>query len=234
MNEQKMKFRLDRDNYKEFFMMLAAVIMMGFSLSLLVLTHFGTDPCSSMNFGFSRLLRAAAGSNITIGSLSIPVTFGSCQLAVNLILLIFMVIFYRSVIGWGTFGNMVLVGYTADFFAWVWHNICKIPESLPFSVRVGILIPALVVFVIAAACYMHSGQGMAPYDAIPFILDDIIKKRRNNNSCFGILRFCQDFFCAAIGFFTGGEFGAITILMVLLLAPVVQYTGTVLQKLRKS
>lgn len=190
--------------------MLFAVIMMGFSLSLLVMTKFGTDPCSSMNYGISRLLH---------------LSFGNYQVIFNLVLLVLMILFYRSVIGFGTLGNMILVGYSTDFFTYVWHHFCHIPTSLSFQTRVILLFPALAVFVIAAACYMNSGHGMAPYDAIPFILDEIIMKKNGGKSHFKIIRYTQDFICTVIGFLTGGECGAITVLMVLTLAPAVQKVG---------
>lgn len=200
---------------KSFIIMLIAVLMMGFSLSLLVLTHFGTDPCSAMNYGIAQL---------------IGISFGNYQVIFNLILLIFVILFHRSSIGWGTLGNMFLVGYTADFFAYIWHNICHIPHQLDFSVRVGILIPALILFVFAAACYMQSGQGMAPYDAIPFIIDEKIMEKTKGKSYFKPIRLCIDLLASIIGLLTGGEFGAITVLMVITLAPTVQFVGDLFKR----
>ena len=95
--------------------MLIAVIMMGFSLSLLVMTKFGTDPCSSMNYGISGLLH---------------LSFGNYQVIFNVVLLVLMILFYRSVIGFGTLGNMILVGYSSDFFTYIWHHVCHIPQNL--------------------------------------------------------------------------------------------------------
>lgn len=209
------QFKITKKSYKNFLIMLAAVILMGFSLSLLVMTNFGTDPCSAMNYGVS-------------GKLGL--TFGTYQLLMNLILLIFVLLFYRSSLGWGTIGNMVLVGYTTDFFTYVWHNICNIPYELNMTARVVILVPALFLFVFAAAFYMQSGQGVAPYDAIPFIIDDAIKKRNGGKSHFRPARFCQDLLCTLIGVFTGGTYGILTFLMVILLAPIVQFVGDFLHK----
>lgn len=196
---------------KSFFTMLISVIVMGFALSLLVLTHWGTDPFSCMNYGVSRLL---------------GLSFGTYQLILNIILLVLIVLFYRSVIGWGTLGNMVLVGYTADFFAYIWHHIFHISDNLPVFLCIVLLIPGLILFVISAAYYMNSGQGMSPYDAIPFIIDGtIMEVTKSEKSHFKIIRYTQDILCTTIGFLTGGEVGAVTVLMVLLLAPTVQYIG---------
>lgn len=204
------RFKITKENYKNFFIMLFAVILMGFSLSLLVMTDFGTDPCSAMNYGVCKIF---------------GLTFGTWQFTMNLILLIFVLFLYRKGLGWGTVGNMVLVGYTTDFFTFVWHDICNIPTELDFTVRCILLVPSLLLFVFAAAFYMQSGQGMAPYDVIPFIINDAIMKRNGGKNHFRPVRLCQDFLCTMIGVFTGGTYGIMTFLMVILLAPTVQFVG---------
>lgn len=209
------RFKITKDNYKNFFIMLIAVILMGFSLSLLVMTDFGTDPCSAMNYGISKIF---------------GLTFGTYQLLMNLVLLILVIFFYRSGIGWGTVGNMILVGYTTDFFTFVWHDICHIPNELNLTVRIIILVPALLLFVFAAAFYMQSGQGMAPYDAIPFIINEAVMKRNGGKNRFRPIRLSQDLLCTMIGVFTGGTYGIMTFLMVILLAPTVQFVGDLFHK----
>ena len=210
-----MQTHFSKEWCKTFLIMLISVITMGFSLSLLVLTHLGTDPCSCMNYGVSRL---------------IGISFGSYQFIFNLVLLIFVLLFYRSSIGWGTLGNMVLVGYTADFFSFIWRSLCHVPEQLSLPVRILILVPGILLFVISAAFYMNSGHGLAPYDALPFIIDESIMKKTGGKSHFKTIRFSQDLLCALIGALTGGEYGIITFLMVILLAPAVQIVGNLFHK----
>ena len=199
-----------------FTLMLGAVIMMGFGVSLLVLTQMGTDPCSAMNYGVSR---------------TIHMSFGTYQLLLNLALLILVLIGNYRLIGTGTIGNMVLVGYAADFFSWIWRDICHIPAELSLTVRILILIPTLLLFVTAAACYMNSGHGMAPYDAVPFILSEKIEKKTGKSGFFRPIRLSLDLFATVLGYFTGGEVGLMTILMVVLLAPIVEYVGKCFQKI---
>ena len=81
--------------------MIIAVIVMGMCVSLLVMCDMGTDPCSAMNYGISHKL---------------GMSFGNYQLLSNFVLLILVIIFEKKLIGTGTFGNMILVGYSADFF----------------------------------------------------------------------------------------------------------------------
>lgn len=199
-----------------FALMLGSVIMMGFGVSLLVLTQMGTDPCSAMNYGVSR---------------TIHMSFGNYQLLLNLILLILVLIGNYRLIGTGTIGNMVLVGYSADFFSWIWRDLCHIPGNLTFTIRLLILLPTLLLFVTAAACYMNSGHGMAPYDAVPFILSEKLEKKTGRSGLFRPIRLSLDLLATVIGYFTGGEVGLMTILMVILLAPIVEYVGKQFQKI---
>lgn len=196
--------------------MLASVIMMGFGVSLLVLTKMGTDPCSSMNYGISRIL---------------GLSFGTYQLLFNLVLLLFVLISDWRMIGTGTIGNMVVVGYAADFFSWIWTHVCHIPADLPFVVRFAILIPTLLIFVTAAACYMNSGHGMAPYDAVPFLINQKLEEKTGRCNLFKPIRLSLDLLATVIGFLTGGEVGLMTVLMVILLAPIVEFVGKQFQKI---
>ena len=196
--------------------MIISVTLMGFSVSLLVLTDMGTDPCSAMNYGVSS---------------KIGMSFGTYQLILNIILLVFVIIFDRSLIGTGTIGNMVLVGYTADFCTkYLWNGLFHIPSSLPLGMRIGILIPTLIIFVIAAACYMNSGCGMAPYDAVPFIINARISKVLNKENLFTLVRLLFDLCAMLIGVVTKGEAGIITALMVISLGPAVSYVGGLFKK----
>lgn len=210
-----MNLKISKQWCKSFFIMLISVVLMGFCVSLLVLSDMGTDPCSSMNYGVSAKL---------------GMTFGNYQLLFNLVLLIFVIVFDRSLIGTGTIGNMVIVGYTADFFTYIWHNVCHIPDNLGLGIRIGILIPTLIVFVIAAAFYMNSGHGMAPYDAVPFIINKKIEKITKKDNLFKIVRLSIDLAAMITGLLTGGEAGIMTVLMVISLGPTVAYVGKVFEK----
>ena len=146
-----MNFKITKEWTKSFFMMIIAVILMGMCVSMLVLSDMGTDPYSAMNYG-------------------------NYQLISNLVLLVIVVIFERNLIGTGTLGNMILVGYSADFFTWVFKNVFHVPAHLGMGARITFLVPGLIIFVIMAAVYMQSGHGTAPYDAVSFLISDKIKK----------------------------------------------------------
>ena len=86
-------------------LVLFAVILMGFCLSWLVLCDMGTDPCTMMNLAISDKLGMA---------------IGDWQALMNIVLLIFVIIFGGRNLGFGTLANMFLVGYSLQFFSWLW------------------------------------------------------------------------------------------------------------------
>jgi len=194
-----MKFGLK--DKKSILAVLLAVICMGLSLSFLIRLDLGTDPCSTLNLGI-------------VGKLGI--SFGTWQVIFNAFLFIFIIIFDRSQIGWGTIANMFLIGYSSDFFTWLFDLI--LPENLfsNLTVRIIVLIPALAVFIISAAVYMAVELGTAPYDAIIFVLASKIKKVP-----FRFVRMTCDIAAATIGFFLGSTIGVVTVVMAFALGPVI-------------
>lgn len=215
----KMKDRLrnirkpDRAWWNSFFLMIAGVTVMGIGVSLLNVTGFGTDPYSAMNYG---------------ASAKIGCSLGTYQMFFNLTLLIVVLFADRKMIGTGTLGNMILVGYSADFCTFILYDVIHIPEQLSFPVRIAMLIPAILIFVAAAACYMQSGHGTAPYDAIPAIINNRVEKKTQKKGTYKVVRFCYDGFFTIISILIGGEWGITTILMVVLLGPAVEFVGSLL------
>lgn len=115
-----------------FVTVMLAVLGMGFSLSFLLLVDLGADPCTMMNRAIS---------------MKLGMTFGNWQALLNVILLVIVVIFGGKNLGFGTLANMILIGYYADFFMWIWNQV--FPENLfqSMQVRIGVLIPAIIVFI---------------------------------------------------------------------------------------
>ena len=173
-----------------------SVIVMGFALSLLVLVDLGTDPCTSMNLAISE---------------KIGMGIGNWQALLNTIIFVFVILLGRENIGFGTLANMFLVGYSLQFFSWVWDKM---------AVRILVLIPALAIFVVSAAVYMDVKLGTAPYDAIAFIIAKWMPKIP-----FRLIRMAFDFTVIVIAFLFGGKIGIVTILMGFTLGPVIGAVG---------
>lgn len=189
---------------------LLAVIVMGFALSWLLLVDLGTDPCTLMNISIAA---------------KIGMSLGNWQALLNVILLVIVLIFGGRNLGFGTLANMFVVGYTIDFFSWLWSRI--LPEGLfeSWVVKIIVLVLALAIFVLAVAVYMNMDMGTAPYDAIPLIIS-----RKLPKISFRIIRMIFDFSVIGIGLLFGGKFGIVTVLMALTLGPVIAWVGKVMNE----
>ena len=134
--------------------MTVGVLFMGFAVAALVLADLGTDPFTTACLAFAARM----------GWL-----LGSAELLINAVM--FCLVLWQDPhrIGLGTLANMVLVGYTADFFGWVFR-LYGITAPTGGAARFVFMVAALAVFVVAASLYMTADLGTAPYDAMSFVL----------------------------------------------------------------
>ena len=186
-----MKFKNIRKT--EFVWLILSVVTMGFCLSYINQTAFGTDPCSTFNLAISQ---------------KIGLSLGNWQALFNCILFLFEFLYAKEQIGWGTIANMFLVGYSFDFFSWV--NSLLLPADFfqPMYVRVLVTIPALALFILAVAVYIAIQQGTAPYDAMSFIINKVIPKVP-----YKLVRMGWDIGFCIIGMLFGGRVGVGTLSM---------------------
>lgn len=196
-----MKFR--NVSKKELFWLLLSVIILGFCLSFLDKTSFGTDPCTTFNLGISK---------------SLGLSLGNWQALFNSFLFLFVFLFGRDQIGWGTLANMFVVGYSYDFFSWI--NGMLLPADLFDTMlnRLLITIPILALFIIAVAIYISIEQGIAPYDAIP----NMISKKLVNIP-FKLIRMGWDISITILGVLLGEKIGLITIIMAFTIGPTISF-----------
>lgn len=190
-----------------------AVILMGFSLSWLDRIGFGTDPCTAFNLAMAD---------------KVDLSLGNWQALFNCLLFVGVILWGRDLIGYGTLANMFLVGYSMDFFAWIWRRVIPdaVFESLPM--RILILVPALTLFVFAAAVYMDGGLGTSPYDAISFILH-----RRQSKFSFRVIRCAYDLGVTVAAWLLGGRIGVVTVIMGFTLGPIITYVEHILTPILK-
>lgn len=188
---------------KKLVLVLVSVVVMGFSLSFLNKTNLGTDPCTMFNLGISSKL---------------GLSLGTWQALFNSVLFVLVVAFDRSQIGWGTLANMFLVGYSFDFFTWL--NGLWIPDAVyeGMTARILITIPALCIFILAAAAYMAVQLGTSPYDALPFIIASRVKRLP-----FKAVRMIWDMIICVTGWMLGSTLGVVSIIMAFALGPVISW-----------
>lgn len=213
-----MKKYITKDFLKRAILMFISVVIMGICVFFLNRTNLGPDPCSAVNYAVSN---------------RIGMSFGTYQLIVNIILFLFTVFQDRTLFGLGTIGNMVVVGYSADFTGWVVGKVGLFPETMTLTVAqsVMIMIPTLTVFLVAAALYMNCGLGTSPYDALPVLIHHKLEKATKKTIPFRFVRMVYDGTFTLAAFLIGGGIGIVTVLMVFTLGPAVDLVGKVVGKL---
>lgn len=182
----------------------ASVAAMGLCVAVFDRIGLGTDPCSCMNLGFSRLL-------------GIP--FGTWQLLLNAALLLAVIRFDPGRIGAGTVANMVFVGYIAEFFMGIFDRFPAL-SALTLPVRMALFVPTMALFLLAASIYMVVDLGVAPYDGVPQII--AAHARRMS---FRTVRMCWDVGALTLGFLLGSTVGLTTVVTGFCLGPAIAAVG---------
>lgn len=212
-----MKQYLTKEMRKRILLMLVGVFFMGVGVQFLNRTNLGPDPFSAMNYGFA----AMAG-----------ISFGTFQMLFNAALFILVLFIDRKQFGLGTIGNMVIVGYSADFTGWVVNKLGFMPaaENMSIGLKIGIMIPTLTLFLFAAALYMNCGLGTSPYDALPVLLHRGIEKAAKKQIPYRFVRMLYDGIATVVALLVGGTVGVVTVLMVFTLGPCVDYVSKLVKK----
>lgn len=177
-----------------------SIFTMGVCVCAFRVIGFGTDPCSTFTLGVS----ARTG-----------VSYGTCQFLFNLLLALVVVRFDISKIGVGTAANMLGVGYTADFFVYLFDRFRQ-GEPLSMASRLILLAVSMSVFLVAASFYINVDLGVAPYDGVP----QILAARAKRLSPRGV-RMLWDISILSVGFLLGSTVGLTTLLSGFCLGPAI-------------
>ena len=181
---------------KRYFMAFIGVVLIGFSVTLLNLSGFGTDPFTCMNMAVSSHL---------------PLTFGIWQICVNAVILLILLSHVLkekkkigAVFGFGTLWNMTGVGLLVDFFSNQYRHFFGNVDTM--TCKVIFLIIAVLGLCLGCSIYMTPELGSAPYDALGVQIHEKIKKP------FKLCRITTDLFCVIIALIFGGNIGIGTVI----------------------
>lgn len=182
--------------------LLISVVLMGMCIAFFEKTRVGTDPCTVFNLSMAQ--NVLHWQNL-----------GTWQLLFNLVLLAVILLLREGrCIGLGSLANMVVVGYSRDFFKPIVEMLLP-GEVESLLVRGAVFVPAMAVFLVAVAFYMVVELGTAPYDAMPQIIARRLKLP------FVWVRVTYDIAITTIGFLLGGQVGVFTVLSCFFLGPVI-------------
>ncbi len=210
------KFVIDKTLIKKTVLMLVAVSIMGICAAILDRTQAGPDPYTAMNLGAARLL------NMQIGDY---------QLIFNIALLLIVLFGNRKLLGLGTIGNMVVVGYMVQLTNWLMNDILHVPTEFDLVPRIVVSAVALLIFVAACSVYLNCDLGASPYDALPYMLHNGVQKLLKREYAFKITRMCYDALATVIALLLGGGVGPLTVGMVVLLGPSIDLFNKWMKKL---
>lgn len=171
---------------KKNIMMLIGILLIGISVGMFRTADFGTDPFTCMNLGISGFLN---------------MKFGILQFIVNIIIFLIVLLYARQYIGVGTLINMVFVGFLSDYVS----EFLKIYvyDNSQMAIRIILLFVGVIITSFGVALYMTSDLGIAPYDALAFIIEKITKGKVK----FKWARVLSDFVCVVVGVSFGARLG---------------------------
>lgn len=179
-----------------------SLIVIGACVAVFRAVGFGTDPCSTFTLGVS----AHTG-----------VSFGTCQLLFNLLMFIPVLRYDLSRVGIGTIGNMVGVGYVADFCTGIMRPMIP-AEGLSTMARVVMFALSMAGFLVAASFYMVADLGVAPYDAVPQLIAARVKRWSYRR-----IRMAWDISVLSVGALLGSTVGLTTVVTGFFLGPVIVF-----------
>ena len=152
------------------------VMICGISVGMFKHAALGVDPFQSLMSGLNAVF---------------PISFGTLYVIVNILLLLFALIFDRRKIGLATLINLFFLGYIAEYSQKFFRSL--FPE-LGFPGAIILLAVAVVIMCLASAFYFTADLGVSTYDAVALILSEKQKKVP-----FRYLRIITDFLCVCLG-----------------------------------
>lgn len=148
-------------------------------------------------------------------------SYGTFQLIMNIILFIPVILIVPNTFGIGAFINLIGIGYIADFFMWLWSAFGVTIEGLSgqLIVRLIVVLVGILVLSLGIGLYMECDMGVSPYDAVGLALEKLSKGKLK----FRWMRVTSDVICMIVGYFSGGAFGVITIVVAFFNGPLVSW-----------
>lgn len=196
---------------KRIIMSAAGVMIGAVSVGFFKLAAFGVDPFQALMSGIDRL---------------IPIDFGTLYVIVNVVLLLFALIFDRQYIGIATFVNLFLLGYVVQFS---YDTLLALFPNASVAMRVFSFVFGFVALCFGSSVYMTANLGVSTYDAIALIMANTWKIGK-----FKYIRITTDVICVVVGavlfLLGGGQFSEIaafvgvgTILTAFFMGPLIDF-----------
>lgn len=216
---EKLKSFFNKDHMvKRILMSIFGVLICGVAVGFFKRAMFGVDPFQSLMSGLDSI---------------IPIDFGTLYVIVNVVMLLFSLIFDRHYIGLATFINLFLIGYIAEFSL---NTLEKFFPALGIPGRSVCLIIGILIICVASSFYMTADIGVSTYDAVALIISNTWHIGK-----FKYVRIVTDVICVILGvalYFLSGSpvsgigavVGAGTIITAFFMGPLVDFFARKLAK----
>ena len=188
---------MKNEKTRRILMTVCGITLNGIAVGMFNFSDFGMDPFQVFAHGVWNLT--------SIG-------FGTFYMILNLILLAAMFFMDRAKIGLGTFINLFLLGYVAEFSGWVWDTLFPHPG---LALKCVFLVAGVLLVSLAAALYFTADLGVSTYDVIALYLD------AHTRFQFQYLRITTDVICVVIGFSLHAPVGIGTVITAFFMGPVI-------------
>lgn len=217
MDKSKSFFKKDH-MVKRILMSVFGVLICGIAVGFFKRAMFGVDPFQSLMAGLERV---------------IPINFGTLYVIVNVVMLLFSLIFDRHYIGLATFINLFFIGYIAEFSLKTLENFFP---ALGLPGRSVCLLIGILVICVASSFYMTADIGVSTYDAVALIISNTWHVWK-----FKYVRIVTDCVCVILGvalYFLSGSpvsgigavIGAGTVITAFFMGPLVDFFANKLAK----
>ncbi|MCR5489921.1 MAG: hypothetical protein K6F03_07635 [Saccharofermentans sp.] len=216
---EKLKSFFNKDHMvKRILMSIFGVLICGVAVGFFKRAMFGVDPFQSLMSGLDSI---------------IPIDFGTLYVIVNVVMLMFSLIFDRHYIGLATFINLFLIGYIAESSL---NTLEKFFPALGITGRSVCLIIGILIICVASSFYMTADIGVSTYDAVALIISNTWHVGK-----FKYVRIVTDVICVILGvalYFLSGSpvsgigavVGAGTIITAFFMGPLVDFFARKLAK----
>lgn len=168
-----------------YILIVVSLFFCGLGMTVMRFSCLGTEPFSCINYSISERF-------------GFPMAVS--MIAINGILLILSFLFLRNSLGFGTVANMLLLGTASD----IWKNLLLhlIGHEVSFwgleqiPLRLALLCAGMFIMVFFNSFYIAAGLGMAPYDALGYVLEKVTHKK----IAFRWARVASDLICVIAAF----------------------------------
>lgn len=143
-------------------------------------------------------------------TLNIP--YSASHIGINVVVLIFLLIFGRKYIKIGTFVSLFIMGPVTDLTVWLLGDL--ITTDLPYLARLGIASFSLPITSFGLAVIMTANVGIGPNDLLSVFLSDRFHLK------FRWVRMCVDISWVVLGWLLGGTAGIMTVIAAFMVGPI--------------